>query len=276
MTSLRRRLHAGAPILLGVAPNPRRHLPRDLQRAAEHHLLRPPRRLGIALVIEAVTGKPPGASIDEHLVRAVDIADLALSVCSIAQPTIASSDWKRLCQQNPSLTTVVRVWRSSRVMVQPASGASIWSRIYANIAWGDSIGIVSKRACSWLARPASARHSSAPRARQVCRRPSRGNERCRLECRSLSLGHAVGDQGLLRRRASRRPASCSSTSLTESGRSRSPDLIRLQGVLTQIVNLLLELLSGIEDRPGVVVVGATNHPDHIDPRVRRRTSRPYH
>jgi cell division protease FtsH len=37
----------------------------------------------------------------------------------------------------------------------------------------------------------------------------------------------------------------------------------------QIVNLLLELLAGIEDRPGVVVVGATNHPETIDPAVRR-------
>jgi cell division protease FtsH len=38
---------------------------------------------------------------------------------------------------------------------------------------------------------------------------------------------------------------------------------------TQIVNLLLELLAGIEDRPGVVVIGATNHPEHIDAAVRR-------
>jgi ATP-dependent Zn protease len=38
---------------------------------------------------------------------------------------------------------------------------------------------------------------------------------------------------------------------------------------TQIVNLLLENLAGVEDRPGVVVIGATNHPDHIDAAVRR-------
>jgi SpoVK/Ycf46/Vps4 family AAA+-type ATPase len=38
---------------------------------------------------------------------------------------------------------------------------------------------------------------------------------------------------------------------------------------SQIVNLFLELLAGIEDRPGVVVVAATNHPDKIDEAVRR-------
>ncbi|UWU76594.1 AAA family ATPase [Bradyrhizobium huanghuaihaiense] len=38
---------------------------------------------------------------------------------------------------------------------------------------------------------------------------------------------------------------------------------------TQIVNLLLEMLSGIEDRPGVVVIAATNHPHHVDPAVKR-------
>ncbi|WP_292387585.1 AAA family ATPase [Mesorhizobium sp.] len=38
---------------------------------------------------------------------------------------------------------------------------------------------------------------------------------------------------------------------------------------SQIVNLFLELLQGIDDRPGVVVIGATNHPEMIDPAVKR-------
>jgi cell division protease FtsH len=38
---------------------------------------------------------------------------------------------------------------------------------------------------------------------------------------------------------------------------------------TQIVNLLLEQLAAIEERAGVVVVAATNHPDRIDPAVKR-------
>jgi hypothetical protein len=77
-----RALHARAPIF-GVAPDPRRHLPRDLLRAAEHHFSLPQLDgSAIVLVIEAVTGRPPNAAVDEQLVRAVDISDLALSVRS--------------------------------------------------------------------------------------------------------------------------------------------------------------------------------------------------
>ncbi|MBB6487946.1 AAA family ATPase [Rhizobium lusitanum] len=38
---------------------------------------------------------------------------------------------------------------------------------------------------------------------------------------------------------------------------------------TQVVNSLLECLDGTSKRDGVIVVGATNHPDKIDPAVRR-------
>ncbi len=38
---------------------------------------------------------------------------------------------------------------------------------------------------------------------------------------------------------------------------------------TQIVNCALEEMAGVTDREGVVVIGATNHPDRIDPAIRR-------
>ena len=38
---------------------------------------------------------------------------------------------------------------------------------------------------------------------------------------------------------------------------------------TQVVNLFLELLAGVEERPGVVVIAASNHPENIDPAVKR-------
>ena len=41
------------------------------------------------------------------------------------------------------------------------------------------------------------------------------------------------------------------------------------GYIIQVVNAFLECLDGAEARTGVVVVGATNHPDLIDPAVRR-------
>lgn len=39
--------------------------------------------------------------------------------------------------------------------------------------------------------------------------------------------------------------------------------------MSDFCNLFLELLDGFEGREGVVVVGATNHADHVDPAVRR-------
>ena len=51
------------------------------------------------------------------------------------------------------------------------------------------------------------------------------------------------------------------------------DRARLRGEYveywSQLVNLLLELLAGVDERPGVVVVAATNHPDKIDAAVKR-------
>jgi ATP-dependent Zn protease len=38
---------------------------------------------------------------------------------------------------------------------------------------------------------------------------------------------------------------------------------------TSIINILLEVLDGSGDREGVVVIGATNYPDKIDPAIRR-------
>ncbi len=38
---------------------------------------------------------------------------------------------------------------------------------------------------------------------------------------------------------------------------------------TQVVTLLLDLVDGVERHEGIVVVGATNHPDRIDPALRR-------
>ncbi len=73
-------LHGQGPII-GIAPDPRRHLPRDLMRTSEHHLV-----LGdldesaVALVIEAVTGQAPQAALRPELVRAIEISDQQLAV----------------------------------------------------------------------------------------------------------------------------------------------------------------------------------------------------
>jgi len=73
-----RAIHAGATIV-GIATNPRHHLPRDLVRAREFEIAMPNLdAAAISLVVEAVTGKIPATAMDESLVRACEVSDLSL------------------------------------------------------------------------------------------------------------------------------------------------------------------------------------------------------
>jgi len=71
----------------------------------------------------------------------------------------------------------------------------------------------------------------------------------------------------------------------EEARSRTPSILFLdeldavgdratlpdyhRNYSTQVINGLLELIDGVDAKEGVVIVGATNHPDAIDPALRR-------
>jgi hypothetical protein len=73
-------LHARWTIV-GIAPDPRRQLPRDLMRSAEYHLVMPDiDQSALALVIEAVTGKRPERSLDPAAIRLLDVADHVLAL----------------------------------------------------------------------------------------------------------------------------------------------------------------------------------------------------
>lgn len=263
-----RALHARAPIF-GIAPDPRRHLPRDLLRAAEHHL-----SLGqldapaIALVIEAVTGKLPSIVVDEHVVRAVDIADLTLSVRSDRTADDCVRRLERIVStksyfdhRGPGLEELAgygaarewglnlvvdfREYRAGRLdweciekglllVGPPGVGKTQFARAVAKSA---NVPLVATSVADWnaaayLSGTLAAIKEAFSQARQLAP--------CILFIDELD---GVADRATL------------TTEYKE--------------YWTQIVNLLLELLAGIEERPGVVVIGATNHPEHIDAAVRR-------
>jgi hypothetical protein len=74
-------------LVVGIATDPSRHLPSFLVRAADHRLVLD--RLdasGIALVIEAVTGRAPSAPIDDDLARSTDLSTIMLSVVPHRDP----------------------------------------------------------------------------------------------------------------------------------------------------------------------------------------------
>ena len=75
-------LHRRMPII-GIAPDPRRHLPRTLMQTAEYRLTLPQiDETALALVVEAVTGKQPTRRLSANSLRVLDVADLPLALRS--------------------------------------------------------------------------------------------------------------------------------------------------------------------------------------------------
>ncbi|MEH2500266.1 cell division protease FtsH [Bradyrhizobium sp. AZCC 1678] len=261
-------LHARAPVF-GVAPDPRRHLPRDLLRAAEHHLsLSQLDSSAIALVIEAVTGRSPSATVDEQVVRAIDISDLALSVrsdrmaddCVKRLERIVSTksffDHRGPCLEELAGYGAAREWGLNLVedLREYRAGRLEWECIEKGLLLAGPPGVGKTQ----FAR-AVAKSAGVP---LVATSVADWNAAAYLSGTLAAIKEAFSQ--------ARKLAPCILFIDELDGISdRATLTTEYKEYWTQIVNLLLELLAGIEERPGVVVIGATNHPEHIDAAVRR-------
>lgn len=261
-------LHAGVPIV-GAAPDPRRHLPRDLLRAAEHHLaLGQIDESAIRLVIEAVTGAQPTAAIGTQTVRAADISDLVLAIradrtaddcVSRLEQVVATrgifdhsgpaleelAGYGAAREWGLNLVEDLREYRAGRLdweciekglllVGPPGVGKTQFAKAVAKSA---NVPLIATSVADWNA---SAFLSGTLAAIKSCFAQARKLAPCVLFIDELD---GISDRA----------------TLTSEYRE----------YWTQIVNLLLEQLAGVEDRPGVVVIGATNHVDHIDAAIRR-------
>ncbi|OPH83163.1 hypothetical protein B2M20_09090 [Nitrobacter vulgaris] len=261
-------LHAQSPII-GIAPEPRRHLPRDLMRTAEHHLV-----LGeideraIALVIEAVTGHAPCGAIDPELVRAADVGDLQLAVRKRQTP---DECLKRLDE-------IIRnkdIFDDSGPRLEELAGYGAAKDWGLNLA--ADLAAYKRGHLDWAAIDKGLLLDGPPGVGKT--------QYAKALARSAGVpivATSVADwnaasylSGTLQ---AMRTAFVQARRLTPSilfidELDGISDRARLRGEYveywSQIVNLLLELLAGIDDRPGVVVIGATNHADRIDPAIRR-------
>lgn len=261
-------IHAHAPIV-GIAPDPRRHLPRDLMRAAQYHIT-----IGqmdadaLALIIEAVTGAAPKDTIDPELVRAVDVSDLQLSLRSDRKPEACLRRLAEIVKnrglfdnEGPRLEELAGYGEAKQWGLELAAdiaayrkGQIEWANCEKGLLLSGPTGVGKTQYAKALAKT-----SGVP---IIATSVAEWNAASYLSGTLQAMRNAFAQA---RRLA---PAILFIDEL-----DGVSDRATLRGEYvqywSQIVNLLLELLAGVEDRPGVVVVGATNHPDKIDAAVKR-------
>jgi len=262
-------LHARATII-GIAPDPRRQLPRDLMRSAEYHLVLPEiDESALFLVIEAVTGKRPQQRIDPAAIRLLDIADLVLALRPDRSP-------EECIERLEDLVAKKSEFHSEGPALEELDGygeAKDWGmELVADfadykagrISWDE----VDNRGLLLSGPPGVGKTSYAKALSKSARVPLVATSVADWNAAAYLSGTLQAIKDVFARAC--RLAPCILFIDELDGIS---DRARLSGdyveYWSQIVNLVLELLQGVDERPGVVVIGATNHPDRIDAAVKR-------
>lgn len=262
-------LHARSTII-GIAPDPRRQLPRDLMRSAEYRLVLPEMdHSALALVVEAVTGKRPERQIDPAAIRLLDIADLVLALRPDRSPGECLSLLEELIAQKgefhsegPALEDLDGYGEAKEWGLELVADFADYKA--GRISWDE----VDNRGLLLSGPPGVGKTSYARALAKSARVPLVATSVADWNAASYLSGTLQAIKDCFAR--ARRLAPCILFIDELDGIS---DRARLRGdyveYWSQIVNLFLELLQGVEERPGVVVIGATNHPDMIDAAVKR-------
>jgi ATP-dependent Zn protease len=259
-------LTAGGSVI-GVSHAPERHLPRDLLRVADVRITLPQLDAGLlADVIIGVTGSAPISEVTEDLARRCDLNDFCLA-------------------RRPGETGEQLLRRLQRLLTRNSGKDDITLEDLAGMdeatGWGKSLAadLQAYRAgrLPWSAvdcgvlvygPPGTGKTTFARALAASCGAP--------LITGSLAEWQAAGHLGDLlgamraafdRARASA-PAILFIDEIDAFG-DRNSFSHENRNYSTQVVNGFLEMLDGIGGREGVVVVGACNHPDSLDPAIVR-------
>ncbi|WP_426418972.1 AAA family ATPase [Bradyrhizobium genosp. A] len=259
----------GGAIVLGIAPDPKTHLPRDLIRIADFNLVLPPiDASALALVIEAVTGQ--AAEIDEATAAQIALGDLPLAIrpgttaeASVERLRTLVADKNALAQDVPRLETL-----------HGFGGAMTWASNFAT----DLRALRKNRITGWDQMGSTSLLLSGP--------PGTGKTTfCRAVAYSTGIAlvqtsvaewfshpYLSGTLNAIKDCVARAKRSAPSLLFVDEA-SGLGDRSRLQNVdwgpyYTQIIALVLESLTELRAHP-VAVIFACNHPDHLDPAIRR-------
>lgn len=256
--------------ILGIAPDPARHLPQALMRTAEYRLVLPSLdQSAIALVIEAVTGLAPTRGMDPDLIRLIDIDDLPLAFRSGRAGNDCVSAIEEVVRKKgdyliggPSLEELAGYGAAKEWGLQLAHDLAEYK--VGRLSWSD----VDHKGLLVSGAPGTGKTQFARALAKTARVPLVSTSVAQWNSASYLSGTLQAIRDAFSQ--ARRQAPCILFIDEMDGIS---DRSKLRGdyveYWTQIVNLLLEQLAGIEERPGVVVVAATNHPDRIDAAIKR-------
>lgn len=267
--TVQRALTRGWPIV-GIAPDPKRHLPSSLLRTAEYRLTLPPiDAWAVRLLIEAMTGSPFAGAIDEAVVRTAEIGDFSLA---FRQGYTAEQSLERLA----GLVSNKATYSGDGPTLDTLSGygeAAVWGQELV----ADLADYRAKR-LEW--------DSIANRSLLLSGAPGLGKT---VFARALakSLGVHLVTTSVADWNASTYLSGTlqAMRSAFYEAKRNAPAVLfidELDGISsrevisgdyveywTQIVNLLLELMSNAAELEGVILVAATNHPEKIDRAILR-------
>lgn len=255
--------------VVGISQIPERYLPRDLVRGVDFHLkLSDLDGSALSLLIETVTGAETSQTIEPELIRAATMSDLRLAIRPNDKPETCMARLQAIVKAKQANTpkgprleelagySAAKTWGLdlARDINAYKSGHLQWSDIDRGLLLDGPPGVGKTQFAAALARSA--------RVPLITTSVAQWNSATYLSGTLQAIRKCFDDA-----------ARASPSILFIDELDGISDRSRLQGEYveywSQIVNLLLELLSGAEDCPGIVVIGATNHAERIDPAIRR-------
>lgn len=255
--------------VIGIAPDPRSHLPSDLTRLADLQLELPSiDNEAISLLLEHLCGGRPSARLDEAAISSLEIRDIALAVRPMASANECTQRMKDLVTKKTRITG-----NGPRLEDLPGYGdAKQWGLEAISdledlragrITWADFdhrglllAGPPGVGKSSFVA--ALARSAGVP---LIATSVASWNAATYLSGTLQAMNEAFSK--------ARRTAPSILFIDEIDGISDRSAVREHKEYWSQIVNRLLELLQGVDDREGVIVIAATNYPNAVDAAVRR-------